>query len=75
MTPFNLAIGGLQKDNMNSVTGLLLALAICKGVTTSGGNGTMNDKDSYNVYIVMVKDKNQLLYDFILFELISRMEN
>ena len=45
-TPFNLPIEGLQKDNMNYVTGLLLALAICKGVTASGGNGAMKDKDN-----------------------------
>ena len=34
---------------MNHITGLLLALAICKGVTASGGNNTINTKDSYTV--------------------------
>ena len=32
---------------MSHITGLLLALAICKGVTASGGNNTINTKDSY----------------------------
>ena len=45
LPPFNSPIEGQQKDNMNSITGLLFILLVCKGVTASGGNGTFYDKD------------------------------
>ena len=37
----------LRKDNMNFVTGLVLALAICNVRTASVGNWTNNAKDGY----------------------------
>ena len=47
LTLFDLHIEGLQKDNMNFVTGLVLALAICNVRTASVGNWTNNAKDGY----------------------------
>ena len=54
LPPFNSPIEGQQKDNMNSITGLLFILLVCKGVTASGGNGTFYDKDRYTINIVII---------------------
>ena len=54
LPPFNSPIEGQQKDNMNSITGLLFILLVCKGVTASGGNGTIYDKDRYTINIEII---------------------
>ena len=51
LIPLDPHIERVEKDNMKSVVGLLLALAICKGVTASGGNDNSNTKDSYTINI------------------------
>ena len=49
LPPFNSPIEGQQKDNMNSIIGLVFILLVCNGVTASGGNGTIYDKDRYRI--------------------------
>ena len=49
LIPLDHQIERVEKDNMKSVVGLLLSLAICKGATASGGNKSINGKDSCTI--------------------------
>ena len=60
LIPLDPHIERVEKDNMKSVIGLLLALAICKSAAALGGNETVNGRDSYTINILIVNSAGRI---------------